>query len=303
MQEAYFIGVPFHAGQSRRGTSLAPKKFRIEQPDFFLSYADLGDVEAPNYLGREAAIHHAQILSESIEKIQIKNKFLAILGGDHGQGLGSVHGLLKHYPDLLVVWIDAHADANIPSASPTGNMHGMPVAWLLGAKESRPWWMNRSLSPKRLIYVGARDLDPYERMLIDELDIAWIKVKDFSDHSWKIKLEQELKRLDPHKNCPLHISLDVDVLDSSIVPSTGTPVPNGLEKRQVEEAIQLLKNNRKIVSTEIVEINPELGTKEEVSELLSWAREIFQIVNPSEKTKSYYSENKSHPPLHNRHVQ
>jgi arginase len=113
-----FLGVPFHAGQSKRGVAVTPDLFREVALTSQLPWLDLGDVTAPDYSGRDAAIHHAFELSKKVQNLELKNKFLCLIGGDHGQALGSVHGLLHHYPDMIVVWMDAHADANVPSASP-----------------------------------------------------------------------------------------------------------------------------------------------------------------------------------------
>ena len=282
MKETLYLGVPFNAGQSRRGTADAPDFFRQVNASAFYpgGWHDLGDVAAPDYRGRTAALEHAQKLSNTIRSLNLKNRFLALVGGDHGQGLGTVHGLLQHYPELIVVWIDAHADANVPSASPTGNMHGMPLAWLLGAQEERPWWMTHTLSPKKLIYVGVRDIDPYERMLIDELDIVWIK-PGLGPEQLRLAIQRELDLADPQGNCPVHISFDVDALDAALVPSTGTPVHGGLSVAEVETAFMTIKEERQVVSAEIVEINPELGSQEEARALTSWAHDMFSILTPT----------------------
>jgi arginase len=156
-------------------------------------------------------------------------------------------------------------------------MHGMPVSWLLGAQEGKPWWLKQKLSPRRLIYVGARDLDPFEKMLISELDISIICPKE---SELERAIRRELDRLDPQCRCPIHISLDVDALDATLVPSTGTPVPHGLTHAQVESIIDVLIEERDIVAMEVVEINPELGLEADVRELCAWARDLFLKVMP-----------------------
>jgi arginase len=260
-------------------------------PDFFrevaltseLPWQDLGDVAAPEYSGRDAAIHHAFELSKKVQNLELKNKFLCLVGGDHGQALGSVHGLLHHYPDMIVVWMDAHADANVPSASPTGNMHGMPLAWLLGASEARPWWLKRTLNPKRLIYIGPRSIDSYERMLIEELDIAFITPEEARGPQFAQILKRHLNRMDPKGQCPVHMSLDVDVLDAGLIQGTGTRVDNGLAFEDVELAFKIIGEHGPIVSTEVVEINPELSTLTEARELCLWARDLVLEAIPAQK--------------------
>jgi arginase len=280
MDQTLFLGVPFHAGQGHQGTALAPAAFRESLP---VAWQDLGDVAAPEFHGREAAIHHAQALSKKITSLNLRKKFLCLVGGDHGQGLGTVHGMLHHHPDLIVVWIDAHADANVPSASPTGNMHGMPLAWLLGAKEGAPWWLQRTLSPKRLLYIGTRSIDPYERMLIEELDIAVITPEEARSPQFESILRRELRRMDPKGKSPVHISFDVDALDSGLINSTGTRVENGMSFQEVEKAFEVIAQEQHVVSAEVVEINPELGTPEETHKLCLWARDIVLSLIPSQR--------------------
>lgn len=281
MDQTLFLGVPFHAGQGHLGTALAPTSFRAVIPT---SWQDLGDVPAPEFHGREAAIHHAHSLSKKIASLDLRKKFLCLVGGDHGQGLGSVHGMLQHHPDLIVVWIDAHADANVPSASPTGNMHGMPLAWLLGAKEGAPWWQQRTLSPRRLLYIGARSIDPYERMLIEELDIAIITPEEARGPQFENILRRELRQMDPKGKSPVHISFDVDALDSGLISSTGTRVENGMSFQEIEKAFEVIAQEQRVVSAEVVEINPDLGTAEETQNLCLWARDILLSVIPEQRT-------------------
>ncbi len=280
MKETLFLGVPFNAGQGQRGTAQAPAFFRQQAHDLFElgHWQDLGDIPAPPFRGRQAAIMHAQALSDAIQKLDLSSSFLALVGGDHGQGLGTVHGMLHHHPDLIVVWIDAHADANVPSSSPSGNMHGMPISWLLGAQEGAPWWLRKKLRPRQLLYVGARDLDPYERMLIEELDIGLITPAAARSSHLSSLIKRELARLDPGGQAPIHISLDVDALDAELVTSTGTRVGRGLSFEQIEETLQTLRDTRKVVSAEIVEINPELGSLAEATKLTSWARDMLMML-------------------------
>jgi arginase len=280
MDQTLFLGVPFHAGQGHLGTALAPAAFRSVLPN---SWQDLGDVPAPEFHGREAAIHHAHALSKKIASLDLRKKFLSLVGGDHGQGLGTVHGMLHHHPDLIVVWIDAHADANVPSASPTGNMHGMPLAWLLGAKEGAPWWLQRTLSAQRLLYIGTRSIDPYERMLIEELDITVITPEEARGPQFENILRRELRRMDPKGKAPVHISFDVDALDSGLINSTGTRVENGMSFQEVETAFEIIAQEQRVVSAEVVEINPDLGTAEETQNLCRWARGLIESVLPLQR--------------------
>jgi arginase len=278
MKQTLFLGTPFYAGQPHSGTKLAPDMFRNLNNDLFtiFGWQDLGNISAPQYHGRQAGIDQSYSISEFIRQQNLKDRFLCIMGGDHGQSLGTIHGMLYHNPNLIVVWIDAHADANTPSSSPTGNMHGMPLSWLMGAREGAPWWMRNFLKPKNLIYIGVREMDPYERMLVQELDIPIITPENVSSDKLEYIIKKELHRIDPQKKLSLHISLDVDCLDSSLIECTGTKVAGGISHNHVEDIFKILRSSRPIKSAEIVEINPALGSVEEATELCRWSRQLFQ---------------------------
>lgn len=287
MDQTLFIGAPFSGGQPHPGVSVAPNEFRKYNADVFQSGAwiDHGNVEGPG-ASFECAMEHARLLSEKVSSLPLHKNFFAALGGDHGMALGTIHGLLHHHPDLLVVWIDAHADANVPSSSPSGNMHGMPLAWLLGAQEGAPSWLKHRLHPRKLIYVGVRSIDAYERMLLQEWDISWIKPEDFQRSSARALIERELRRLDPAKTAKVHISLDVDALDAECIHATGTRVQEGLSFEQISDTIEAIADNRKVVSMEAVEVNPKLGTPVEVRNLFSWLRGLFAKVTPHTHAQS-----------------
>lgn len=281
MEQTLFLGAPFSGGQPHPGVSMAPDEFRKHHPDIFTpgGWQDVGNIVGPG-CSFEGAMEHARLIAKKVESLPLKNNFFAAVGGDHGLALGTVHGLLHHHPDLLVVWIDAHADANVPSSSPSGNMHGMPLAWLMGAKEGAPEWMKYHLHPRKLIYVGVRDVDPYEQMLLQEWDIAWIKPEDFERDNAKVLIERELRRLDPNKNLKIHISLDVDALDAECIQATGTRVHNGLSFKQIEDVVQAIADTRNVVSMEAVEVNPRLGAPKEVDFLFDWVKRMFLKVTP-----------------------
>lgn len=294
MTKSLYLGVPFNSGQPHVGTAKAPQLFREVNKDMFSfhNWTDLGLVHTPSYGGREAAIEHAFALSEFIKNLKIKNSFLSIVGGDHGQALGTLHGLLTHYPQLIVVWIDAHADANTPTSSPSGNMHGMPLSWLMGSKDGAPWWIEKTLKPKNLLYIGVRDMDPYEKMLIEELDIPFISPAEAMGPGLEHLIKKQLTKMDPTGKVPVHISFDVDALDSESIECTGTRVSGGLDRECVETIFKTLKAERKIVSTEIVEINPDLGQLSEARDLCRWSKELLEIVRPQKENPWLYAARK-----------
>lgn len=284
MDQTLFIGAPFSGGQPHPGVSMAPDEFRKHHPEIFSKdgWRDIGNITGPGQ-SFECAMEHARLLAEKVAELPLKRNFFAAMGGDHGLALGTIHGLLHHHPDLIVVWIDAHADANVPSSSPTGNMHGMPLAWLLGAKEGAPEWLKHHLHPRRLIYVGVRDVDPYERMLLQEWDIAWIRPEDFSREDGHALIKRELRRIDPTLTAKVHISLDVDALDANSIHATGTRVHDGLTFQQIEDVVSAICESHPVVAMEAVEVNPKLGTPAEVDHLFNWVKRMFLEAAPARR--------------------
>jgi arginase len=187
-------------------------------------------------------------------------------GGDHSIALSTVGAFTYHYQDGYVIWIDAHADLNLPSKSLTGNFHGMPLAVLLnleGIADKHFKWLKKTLDPKKLIYIGLRDLDAYELSIINSLQIKTYFNKDILktglDH-----IAQEISA-QTHGH-PLHISFDIDSIDPIFAPSTGVPVDYGLTPDDLNILSEKLFKNSIIPSMDIVEINPDLGTSVQVEQ-------------------------------------
>ena len=189
----------------------------------------------------------------------------ALIGGDHSQSFATISALLKHYPDLKVLWVDAHADINTPETSLSGNIHGMPVAGLMGFTEKEPWnknWLNQSLKPHQLIYLGLRDLDKGEIVLIKKHHIENYTPQAFRKVGLKNVLIDIAKKW---KGKAVHFSFDIDALDSSLAPATGTPSSDGLTIEETLEMINWAKQELHLVSFEFTEFNPDLAkTKEEL---------------------------------------
>ncbi len=203
----------------------------------------------------------------------IDNNFCLNLGGDHSIGACTIQPLLdKYQDDLLVIWIDAHADVNTYETSPSQNKHGMPVATLLGEMEHwyKTWKpiQHHKLKPENLLYVGIRDLDPGEVNLINKLNIKYFKT--FSDElvNW----------IQSHPASKIHISFDVDSIDPIYMPSTGTTAPEGLE---VDDVIQIIKLSLdKLISLDVVEFNPSIGgLREQNTSLENIMKVITSIFN------------------------
>jgi arginase len=183
------------------------------------------------------------------------------IGGDHSMALSSVAYSINKYKNLKLIWIDAHADINTFEKSESKNYHGMPLAFLTGLdKDKRLYNIHKYIDFKDILYIGIRDLDPFEKEIIEEKNINVITVDDIR-HDYLNSMNKLFQFID---NNPTHISFDMDAMDPSIIPSTGTPVENGFH---IQEAINILKclDKEHIVNMDITELNLNIGTPDNIS--------------------------------------
>lgn len=200
-------------------------------------------------------------ISGTIAGMDLRESFLLNIGGDHGLGLGTVHGLLHHDPETVVVWADAHGDINTPSTSPTGNFHGMSLAFLLHAAQDPAFaWLTHRLKPQNLILFGARDLDPGEEDLIQRLGIQHYSSTAINQVGARDLLEIALAKADPRGEKPIHLSFDVDFFDAGDIAATGTRVLEGPRQEEVFLMGGALAETGRLRSMDIVELNPDLGS-------------------------------------------
>ena len=190
-----------------------------------------------------------------------------VLGGDHSIAMGTLAGLSSVHGVGGVLWVDAHGDLNRPETSPTGNVHGMPLATALGkcdfgveGFEGPPW-----VDPKHVALVGIRSLDPGEKELVRELDLAVFTMADIDRRGMPEVMEDAISVV---KGAPfVHLSLDVDVCDPEIAPGVGTPVRGGLSYREAHLAMEIVAESELLTSLEIVEVNPVLDHADETGAL------------------------------------
>lgn len=209
-----------------------------------------------------------QKLAKIVESTIQEGSFPLILGGDHSIGLGSVAAVLKSRPNVGIIWVDAHADLNTPSSSPSGNMHGMPVGLLMDGVttlDDMPAgceWVKEypRLNPNSIVYVGLRDVDTEERKYIRKLGIKAFTMTDIDRHGIGQVMEMSLDHLckdDPDR--PLHLSYDIDAVDPMLAPATGTTVRGGLTYREAHYVAEAIAGSGNLASAEIVELNPSLS--------------------------------------------
>jgi arginase len=270
------IGAALDLGQGRRGVDMGPSAMRyadLEERLVSLGYEveDLGNVETAvqeaTALRDERARYLPEILATCAQVAARVREAVAsgarplVLGGDHSVALGTLCGLAgAHGRPGGVVWIDAHGDLNTPETSPSGNVHGMPLAAALGLAGdgfAGPDWTLPAVDARRVAIVGARSFDAAERELLHARPEMRVFTMSEID---RIGIERAMREALDHVAGPgfVHVSLDVDVLDPEVAPGVGTPVPGGLTYREAHLALELVAESGVAGSFEVVEVNPIL---------------------------------------------
>jgi len=269
------IGAPLDLGQSRRGVDMGPSAIRYAGLEerltaIGLSVSDRGNVVAPEPEALAVNDERARYLPETLDACaalaalvegSVRDASLPlVLGGDHAIAMGTLAGLAAAAGQPGgVIWIDAHGDLNTPETSPSGNVHGMPLAAALG--RSADWFAHDrlalpALDPTRVALVGIRSLDPAERAFLREADIRVFTMSDID----RIGIEHAMREALDRVAGPgfVHVSLDLDSLDPEVAPGVGTPVPGGLTYREAHLACELIAESGIVGSFELVESNPIL---------------------------------------------
>ena len=254
---------------------------------------------------------HNKLYESTLRYLQL-NKMLPprilVLGGDHSLAMGSISAVSDFclaamklpniklpfiQPDLVIVWVDAHADINTPKSTVSGKLHGCPVSLLMGMNEEGwndlthfEWALEKMrlrddawVRPNRLVYIGLRDVDEAEKELLDKYHILQYdmeKVRKYERDMGRI-VREAIKKVDPSGIFPIHLSFDIDGIDPIYTPSTGTPVPDGLLPEEGIEIIKLLKETGRLVSMDLVEVNLALGNKEDVIKTLHHSKTLIDV--------------------------
>ena len=269
------VGAPLDLGQGRRGVDMGPSAIRyagLEErlSSFGCRVVDRGNVTTPEPEALAVRDERARFLPEILEACSRLGAIVAevvadgavplVLGGDHSVALGTLAGLRAAAGEPGgVIWIDAHGDLNTPDSSPSGNVHGMPLAAALGVAGDRFNHSGLSLpavDADRVVLVGVRSLDPAERALIRERGIRAITMTEID----RIGIEAAMREAIDRASGPgfVHVSLDLDALDPEIAPGVGTPVKGGLTYREAHLACEDLAEAGVVGSFELVEVNPIL---------------------------------------------
>ncbi len=225
-------------------------------------------------IGANCKLISQQIQAEAADK----NNFLLILGGDHCIPIGTIPGIMSKRPNTGIVWVDAHADINTPESSLSGNMHGMPVSFLMGQVKNANKlpsmdWFKPCVDPKDLVYIGLRDLDDAEKVLIKKLGIKAFTMHDIDKYGIGKIMEETLYYLS--NKTSIHLSYDIDALDPVYAPSTGTSVRGGLTFREGNYVCEALAESGKMTSMELVEVNPLIRSELDASSTLDMSLSLI----------------------------
>ena len=281
------IGAPTDYGANRRGVDMGPSAIRYggladELAAAGVSVSDDGDVAAPRAEVRDPEAEapsegDAKFLRETREVVTALSDRVTdaldagetplVLGGDHSVAIGSVTGSARDAA-IGLVWFDAHGDFNTPSTSPSGNVHGMPLAALLGVGDfaDTPWANADGLREEHVAIVGLRDLDPTEREAINDSDVTAYTMSDIDERGIDTVVDDAL---DVACAAPdgIHVSLDLDWLDPREAPGVGTPVRGGVTYREAHFALERVAATDALRSMEVVEVNPILDEHNETAAL------------------------------------
>ena len=278
------IGVPMDLGQNRRGVDMGPSAMRyagVVDRLTALGYEveDRGDVR----IGRSSEEEESQSNLKDLHEVVDANKALAkevksvveaqrfplVLGGDHSIAIGTLAGVSEPFENMGVIWYDAHGDLNTGETSPSGNIHGMPLAVSLGIGHPSLTEIGGyapKVKPENIVIIGARSLDEGERKLIREKGIQVYTMHEIDRYGMSHVMQEALSYLKGRQTDGVHLSLDLDALDPQDAPGVGTPVLGGTSYRETHLAMEILADADILTSAEFVEVNPILDVKNKTAE-------------------------------------
>jgi arginase len=275
------IGAPMDLGAGRRGVDMGPSAMRlagIGERIGAIGYEvkDLGNVtvDQPESLpvGHERERYLPQIahtctrLAELVESVADDGSTPLVLGGDHSIAVGTVSGMSRHLQKqkrrLGLIWVDAHADMNTPESSPSGNVHGMPLACCIGSGPdllTKIYGYAPKVDPANVAIVGLRDVDKKERMNVQQAGMHPFTMRSIDESGMSAVMAQAIE-IASRGTDGFHLSFDMDSVDPDEAPGVGTPVPGGLTYREAHFAMELICDSGHMISIEVVEVNPVLDT-------------------------------------------
>jgi len=281
------VGCGYKGGQPIYGVEKGPGCLRMHELTEEIKHMgwglnDLGDISveegkwnpATNDPQTETGVKNPRQVGEATKKLHdailpnLGKSLILTVGGDHSLAIGSLSAALSYWKDLRIIWVDAHGDINTDKSSLSGNIHGMPVAFLAGLM-SAPVpgfeWLTPCLKPEQICYIGLRHVDYEEKKIIQDKNIKAFSLREVDKYGIGAVMDMAFAYLDPEKKgFPIHLSFDIDSIDPFVCPSTGTRVGGGLTYREACYVCEATSESGRLVGIDLVELNPDIGTKEDV---------------------------------------
>jgi len=285
-QAISIIGAPTDVGAGTRGASMGPEALRVAEllpvlAGHGLDVVDRGNLNGPpnpwqgavngyRHLAEVIAWNRA-VYAAVLAELQIGRRPL-LLGGDHCLGIGSISAVARHCRDtnrrLRILWLDAHADFNTQSMTPSGNLHGMPVACLCGhgpRELTELGGQSPAILPGWVRQVGIRSVDKGEKQFVHQMDLEVLDMRFIDEMGMRHAMELALAGLDEHTH--LHVSFDVDFLDADVAPGVGTTVRGGPTYREAQLCMEMIADTGLLASLDVMELNPALDVRNRTAEV------------------------------------
>ncbi|TXC65289.1 arginase [Piscinibacter aquaticus] len=284
-RQVSLIGAPTDIGAGSRGASMGPEALRVAQilpvlESHGLEVIDRGNLTGPSnpwqppvdgYRHLAEVVEWNRVVHEAVFAELQLGRLPILLGGDHCLGVGSISAVARHCREagkLRVLWLDAHADFNTSALTPSGNIHGMPVACLCGHGPKELVEMGGhvpAISPKWVRQIGIRSVDPGEKRFVHEMGLEVFDMRYIDEMGMRHAMELALATLDA--NTHLHVSFDVDFLDPEIAPGVGTTIPGGPTYREAQLCMEMIADTGRLASLDVMELNPALDVRNKTAVL------------------------------------
>jgi len=276
------IGVPLDLGAGRRGVDMGPSAFRIaglagklthlghkvrDGGDLFVPNPEVSRTGARNLKFLPEIVKVCRALHERVRRSMDAGRLPLTLGGDHSLAIGSLAGVAAHHrargTHFGLLWVDAHGDVNTPETTPSGNIHGMPLAASLGLGAralTRLGGFAPKVAAERTVLIGVRDLDPGEKTILRDSGITVFTMKEVDGLGMSAVVERALSVV-TRGTAGFHLSFDLDAIDPSLTPGVGTAVPGGINYREAHLLMEMIADSGQLASFDLVELNPILDNR------------------------------------------
>lgn len=298
------IGVPVNYGCDKNGAQFGPKTFRENNIVDLIreeghDVHDMGDILIPivsseeKYAGHEKLkylnpiVEYNNSLANAVHGALDEGALPFVLGGDHSLGMGSIAGASKHFKDLAVIWIDAHGDINTGDTSPSGNIHGMPLAASMNVGDpalTNIYYKGQKVKPENVYIIGGRDIDPGEFELAKKVNLNFYTMQTVREKGLDNILNTIINKINKSNVDGVHLSFDIDALDKTIVPGTGTAVDEGFDLDEGKDIFTSLLGEGFVTSMDFVELNPVIDDEDgkTIKNCMELLRHIFNTFKQQE---------------------